>query len=591
LSSRVAIILVSSLIPDSGLGAGAVAFDPDRRMIAGLRSVVALDDVKEPLAAMAYRNPRAHLATHEVTNQPGSLEDVDLFTADAMLTAACGWSGAGAHRDRLAKFGVRVGSAEVQAWSAQANRAPPEFKPFDRFGRRIDEVEFHPAYHALMALGLEAGVSAAAWTTEPAGHALHAALLFLMGQADFGVTCPMSMTYAVVPALRAEPRVAAEWVPRVTTAAYDPRFIPPHEKRAATMGMAMTEKQGGSDVRANTTHAQRQADGDYALTGHKWFCSAPMSDAFLTLAYAEGGLTCFLVPRWRPDGERNAIEIQRLKDKLGDRSNASSEIEYRAAWARRIGDEGRGVRTIIEMVQLTRLDCVIGSASQMRQAAALAAFHTQHRAAFQRRLIDQPLMRAVLADMAVEVEGAVALAFRLAMAIDRAKDDPGEAALARIGLPIAKYLVTKRAPAVIAEAMECLGGAGYVEESPLPRLFRQSPLNAIWEGSGNVIALDLLRALQREPDAREALLGEIRNGPAADEAERLLGAPVAEGAARHVIERLGVALAAGILARFAPAAVADGYATSRVGNAGLTFGAGEGRIDEDALVERLALNV
>jgi putative acyl-CoA dehydrogenase len=302
-----------------------------------------------------------------------------------------------------------------------------------------------------------------------------------------------------------------------------------------------------------------------------------MSDAFLTLAYGEGGLTCFLVPRWRPDGERNAIEIQRLKDKLGDRSNASSEIEYRGAWARRVGDEGRGVRTIIEMVQLTRLDCVIGAA-------------TQHRSAFQRRLVDQPLMRAVLADMAVEVEAAVALAFRLAKALDAAAD-PREAALARIGLPIAKYLVTKRAPAVVAEAMECLGGAGYVEESPLPRLFRQSPLNAIWEGSGNVIALDLLRALQREPEAREALLDEIRGGPAADEAERLLCAPVAEGAARHVIERLGVALAAATLARFAPTAVADAYATRRVHNASLTLGAGEGAIDEDGLLQRLALSI
>ena len=540
---------------------------------------------------MAYRNPRAHLATHEVTNQAGPLEDVNLFGADAILTAACDWSGAGAHHEPLARFGARVGSAEVQTWSAQANRATPEFKPFDRFGRRIDEVEFHPAYHALMTLGLEAGVSAAAWTVNRSGHALHAALLFLMGQADFGVTCPMSMTYAVVPALRVEPAVAAEWVPRATTAAYDPRFIPADEKRAVTVGMAMTEKQGGSDVRANTTHAQRQADGDYLLTGHKWFCSAPMSDAFLTLAYAEGGLTCFLVPRWRPDGERNALEIQRLKDKLGDRSNASSEIEYRGAWARPVGDEGRGVRTIIEMVQLTRLDCIIGSASQMRQAAALAAFHTQHRAAFQRRLVDQPLMRAVLADVGLEVEAAVALAFRLAMALDAAAGNPREAALARIGLPIAKYLVTKRAPAVVAEAMECLGGAGYVEESPLPRLFRQSPLNAIWEGSGNVIALDLLRALQREPEAREALLDEIRAGPAADEAERLLATPIAEGAARHVIERLGVALAAATLARFAPAAVADAYATRRVRSPALTFGAGEGAIDEDAILERLALSV
>jgi putative acyl-CoA dehydrogenase len=538
---------------------------------------------------MAYRNPRAHLATHEVTNQPGSLEDANLFAGDQILTEACRWSGAGVHRDRLALFGSRVGSGEAQAWSVQANRSLPEFKPYDRFGRRIDEVEFHPAYHALMALGLEAGVSAAAWTAGEAGHALHAALLYLMGQADFGVTCPMSMTYAVVPALRLEPVVAAEWTPRVTALAYDPRSIPAVEKQAATMGMAMTEKQGGSDVRANTARATRQSDGDYLLTGHKWFCSAPMSDAFLTLAYAEDGLTCFLVPRWRPDGERNAIEIQRLKDKLGDRSNASAEIEYRGAWARRVGDEGRGVRTIIEMVQLTRLDCVIGSASQMRQALSLATFHAEHRTAFQRRLIDQPLMRAVLADIAVEVEGAVALAFRLAKALDAAEAQPREAALARIGLPLAKYLVAKRAPTVAAEAMECLGGAGYVEESPAPRLFRQSPLNAIWEGSGNVIALDLLRALDREAEAREALLDEIRAGPSADEAERLLSAPVAEGAARHAVERLGVALTSAVLTQFAPAAVADAYITRRLRRPSLTFGAGEGAIDEDALLQRAAL--
>jgi putative acyl-CoA dehydrogenase len=546
---------------------------------------------------MAHRNPRAVLATHEVTNQAAPLEDVNLYAADPILTAAAAWSGASAHAERLARFGERVGSAEVQAWTVQANQSPPQLRPFDRYGRRIDEVEFHPAYHSLMALGLESGVSAAAWAGGEAGHALHAALLFLMGQADFGVTCPMSMTYAVVPALAAEPGVAAEWTPRVTAGLYDPRFIPASEKRGSTMGMAMTEKQGGSDVRANATRAEPLGGGEYALTGHKWFCSAPMSDAFLTLAHADGGLTCFLVPRWRPDGERNEIEIQRLKDKLGDRSNASSEIEYRGAWARRVGEVGRGVRTIIEMVQLTRLDCVIGSASQMRQAAALAAFHVERRSAFQRRLIDQPLMRAVLADLALDVEAAVALAFRLAMALDRAAADPHEAALARIGLPIAKYLVTKRAPGVVAEAMECFGGAGYVEETPLARLFRQSPLNAIWEGSGNVIALDLLRALHREREAREALLSEIRRaansgGPlaaAAAEAEALLAAPIAEGAARHVIERLGVALAAAVLARHAPAPVADAFVVRRLGRSSLTFGAGDGTIDEAALLGRLAL--
>ena len=539
---------------------------------------------------MPYRNPRTRLATHEVVNQSSPLEDVNLYAADTVLTAACGWSGAAAHAGRLEAFGARVGSAEAQGWAAQANAAPPTFRPFDRFGRRIDEVEFHPAYHQLMALGLEAGVSGAAWNAPAGGHALHAALFFLMGQADYGVCCPMSMTYAAVPALRAEPAVAEAWVPLAVAEAYDPRVMPASEKRAATLGMAMTEKQGGSDVRANATRAERQADGGYLLTGHKWFCSAPMSDAFLTLAYAEDGLTCFLAPRWTPEGERNAIEIQRLKDKLGDRSNASSEIEYRGAWALRVGPEGRGVRTIIEMVQLTRLDCVIGSATQMRQALSLAIRHIEGRSAFQRRLIDQPLMRAVVADLALDVEAGVALAFRLASALDHA-DDPREAALARIGLPLAKYLVTKRAPAVVAEALECLGGAGYVEEQPMARIFRQSPLNAVWEGSGNVIALDMLRALQREPEAREALIAELRDAApgAAAEAESLLSAPVAEGRARHVVERLALGLAAATLARHGPAAVGDGFAARRLEGASLTLGAGARAIDEDALIARAAL--
>lgn len=537
---------------------------------------------------MAHRNPRTRLATHEVLNQPPPLEDVNLYAADEILTSACAWSGAAVHGERLTQFGARVGSAEAQAWGAQANRNPPVFQPYDRYGRRIDEVEFHPAYHQLMALGLEAGVSGAAWNVSEAGHVLHAALLFLMGEADYGVCCPMSMTYAVVPALRAEPDVAQEWAPRVTAEAYDARFIPAAEKRAATMGMAMTEKQGGSDIRANTTHAERQGDGSYLLTGHKWFCSAPMSDAFLTLAYTEGGLTCFLVPRWRPDGERNAMEIQRLKDKLGDRSNASSEIEYRGAWARRVGEEGKGVKTIIEMVALTRFDCIIGSATQMRQACSLAAWHVAGRTAFQKKLIDQPLMRAVLADLALDVEAAVALAFRLGMALDRA-DDPREAALARIGLPLAKYLVTKRAPTVVAEAMECLGGAGYVEESGLPRLLRQSPLNAIWEGSGNVIALDMVRALGREPETREALLAELRDAGVGEEAEALLSAPVAERDARYVIERLALALAAATLAKRAPAAVSDAFQARRLRELSVTFGAGNSAIDDTTLITRLAL--
>jgi putative acyl-CoA dehydrogenase len=551
---------------------------------------------------MADRKPRAVLATHEVSNQPPPWEDLNLYDADSILKDACAWSGADAHAARLKAFGARVGSAEVQAWSVQANRNPPVFKPFDRWGRRLDEVEFHPAYHRLMALGLEAGVSGAAWTVKEAGHALHAALMLLMGQADYGVCCPMSMTYAVVPALRVEPEAAKAWIPKVTAQAYDPRVVPATEKAAATMGMAMTEKQGGSDVRANTTRAARQADGSYRLTGHKWFCSAPMSDAFLTLAYAEGGLTCFLVPRWTPgqgnnESERNGIEIQRLKDKLGDRSNASSEIEYREAWAQRVGEEGRGVRTIIEMVGLTRFDCVIGAATQMRQALSLAVWWCQGRTAFQRKLIDQPLMRAVLADLALDAEAGAALAFRLGQALDRAASDPKEAALARIGLPLAKYWTTKRAPVVVAEAMECHGGAGYVEEGPMPRLFRQSPVNGIWEGSGNVIALDLQRALQREPEVREALLAEVREAaagepklrPLAEEAERLTSAAAPEGLARHAIERLALIWAAAVLARRAPPAVADGFLARRVAADGLTFGAGAAAIDEDVLINRVRL--
>jgi len=545
---------------------------------------------------MPYRNPRTHLATHEVTNQPKPLEDVNLYTADEVLRGACAWAGAAPHAVRLETFGAVVGSAATQALAVQANRTIPVFMPYDRFGQRIDEVEFHPAYHALMRIGLQAGVSGAAWNVSEGGHALHTALLFLMGQADYGVCCPMSMTYAVVPALRVEPAVASVWAPRVTSEAYDPRFIPASEKHAATMGMAMTEKQGGSDVRANTTQAAPQADGSYSLIGHKWFCSAPMSDAFLTLAYAPGGMTCFLVPRWRDDGERNDIEIQRLKDKLGDRSNASSEIEYRGAQAVRVGAEGRGVRTIIEMVQLTRLDCVIGAATQMRQAVSLATWHAEGRIAFQRRLIDQPLMRAVLADLALDVEASVALAFRLAQALDR-PHDPHEAAIARIGLPLAKYLVTKRAPAVVAEAMECLGGVGYVEETPMARIFRQSPLNAIWEGSGNVIALDLLRVLQREPEAGDALVRDMRAaaagdpefGTVTDEAQALLAAPMAESFGRRAIERLALAFAAATLKRHAPASVSDAFMARRLRARSITFGAGDGAIDETSIIQRMAL--
>jgi putative acyl-CoA dehydrogenase len=546
-------------------------------------------------AKMPPYNPRAQLSTHEVSNQPSPLVDINLYDADLLLTEAAGWSGAGAYSARLSAFGAEIGSEAVQDEGRLANAHGPVFKPFDRFGRRIDEVEFHPAYHTLMARGLEAGVSSAAWTEQSGGHALHVALLILMGMTDGGVCCPMSMTYAAMPTLQVEPAMAAVWGPRITAARYDARMLPPGRKSAATIGMAMTEKQGGSDVRANTSRAVRQADGAYRLTGHKWFCSAPMSDAFLTLAYAEGGLTCFLVPRWRPDGERNGIEIQRLKDKLGDRSNASSEIEYRDAYAERLGEEGRGVRTILEMVSLTRLDCIAGSAGLMRHAVSLAAWHAQGRSVFQRRLSDQPLMRAVLADLSLDAEAGLALAFRLAQALDSAA--PEEKALARIGLPLGKYLITKRAPVVAAEAMECLGGAGYVEESGMPRLFRASPLNAIWEGSGNVIALDVMRALSREPDCTAALQAALAAGrgfsagldDALQAADGLLAAPLAEADARSTAEHLALCLAAVTLAGRAPDFVTHGFVKTRMVNARLTYGAGAASLNSNRLMDRLAL--
>jgi putative acyl-CoA dehydrogenase len=541
---------------------------------------------------MTSFNPRTRLTTHAVVNQPAPLEDVNLFDADAWLSRAVPAAGGGAHVAHLSAFGAAVGRAETIALGVAANRHPPALQAFDRWGRRIDEVEFHPAYHALMAMGLEAGVAARAWTHPDGGHVAHAALLFLMSQAESGVTCPMSMTYAAVPALRQDGALAARWLPRIMATGYDGRVLPAEQKHAATLGMAMTEKQGGSDVRANTTQAMPTGDGTYELTGHKWFCSAPMSDAFLTLAYAPGGLSCFLVPRWRPDATRNPIEIQRLKDKLGDRPNASAEIEYAGALAVRLGEEGRGVRTILEMVNHTRLDCVVGAASLMRQSLSLAIRHVEGRCAFQRRLIDQPLMQQVLAEMAVEVEGHVALAFRCAQAFDDARTDTAAASLARLITPIAKYWVTKRCPVVVAEAMEAHGGAGYIEESLLPRLFRAAPLNGIWEGSGNVIALDVLRALSREANAAERLMAELASvrdlaplaaGALDGLAALLRGGLHDEHRARGVTERLAVLLAAATLQRWGREESAAALLDTKLGGT-VTFGAADMRRDPRAVL-------
>jgi putative acyl-CoA dehydrogenase len=544
---------------------------------------------------MRYRNPVANLETHHVDNQPPPFEDVNRYTSDRALVEAVGREGAGFAEPAFVELGECVGSADVQDLGVQANRHLPELKVFDRYGRRIDEVEFHPAYHELMQLGIEAGVSSIAWTAASGGHAAHATLLYLMTAADTGVCCPFSMTYASMPALRRDPELAESWGPRITAGRYDRASRPAAEKAGVTIGMAMTEKQGGSDVRANSTRATALSRrGEFELVGHKWFCSAPMSDAFFTLAQTAAGLSCFFVPRWRPDGSRNAMHIMRLKDKLGDRSNASAEVEYHGAWARLVGDEGQGVRTIIDMVQGTRLDCVAGSAALMRNALAAAIWHCTRRSAFGLPLTEQPAMIKVLADLVLEQEAAVALAFRLARAFDDAATDLMASAIARVLTPIAKYWICKRAPAFVYEAMECHGGNGYVEESPLPRYFRQSPLNSIWEGSGNVIALDVLRAIQRQPALLDALLGELEAARGLDSRlERsIAGLPelarnLHEGNARRFCESAALAAQAAILAAHAPSFVAEGFLATRfAASAPQTYGAFEGAVDCAALIER-----
>jgi putative acyl-CoA dehydrogenase len=513
-------------------------------------------------------------ATHDVTNQPPAFEGLNLFESDAALTEGLEREGGGAFRARVAAFGATLGSARVLALGRDANRHAPALLTHDRYGHRIDEVEFHPAWHEVMRLAMAAALHNLPWREPVAGaQVARSALHLLLSQVEAGSCCPLTMTFACVPALRHQPELAAAWEPGLRGLDYDPRLAPPAAKRSLLVGMAMTEKQGGSDVRANTTRASADGAGAYRLEGHKWFCSAPMSDAFLTLAQAERGLTCFLVPRVLPDGTRNPFALQRLKDKLGNRSNASSEVEYRGTFAERVGEEGRGVATILEMVHHTRLDCVSGSAGLMRRALAEAAHHAAHRRAFGRRLVEHPAMEAVLADLALEVEAATALALRLARAYDEAPSDPEARALARIATAVAKYWVCKRAPGMIYEAMECLGGNGYVEESPLPRLYREAPVNAIWEGSGNVIALDVLRAMAREPESVPVFLAEVRRARGASRAldawtdalERDLADPHdAEARARERVERMALALQASLLLRAAPAAVGEGFCAARL---------------------------
>ncbi|MFF5367040.1 acyl-CoA dehydrogenase family protein [Streptomyces sp. NPDC013187] len=536
-------------------------------------------------------------STHTVTNQVPPLVGYDVFSADRALAEAVDRHLDPGPREEvlgeLSALGRTSGSAQVQEWGRLANENPPRLLTHDRYGNRLDEVEFHPSWHRLLGKGVSAGLTAA-WG-RPAGHLRRAAAFVVWTQVEAGNGCPLSMTHAAVPALRADPDLAAEWEPRLTSMVYDQELRPADQKAGALFGMGMTEKQGGSDVRANRTSARPLAeDGTYELTGHKWFCSAPMSDGFLVLAQAPGGLTCFLVPRVLRDGSRNVFRIQRLKDKLGNRSNASAEVEFDGTWARRVGEEGRGVRTIIEMVAATRLDCVLGSAGLMRQAVAQAVHHCTHREAFGGKLADKPLMRNVLADLALESEAATTLALRLAAAYDDGGEQ--ERALLRIAVPAAKYWVTKRCPPVAVEAAECLGGNGYVEESQMPRLVRESPLNSIWEGAGNVQALDVLRALQREPGALDAYLREVGQARGAD--HRLDGAIKSllteladlegvEGRARRLTERLALVLQGSLLVRFAPPQVADAFCAGRLGgDGGAAFGTLPHTLDLASVVER-----
>jgi putative acyl-CoA dehydrogenase len=449
-------------------------------------------------------------ATHEVFNQSPPFEDVDLFTMDRPLVDAVTMNDAASAHSELSEFGQHWGSAAMAARGRVANENPPKLRTFDARGNRRDEVEFHPAYHELMAHSAHAGIHNSTWGADgkPAGGASEvrrAAKFYMAAQVETGHLCPITMTRASVAALAAQPDILAKAMPVIANRAYDPAFAPWWTKRGMTLGMGMTEKQGGTDVRSNITRAERDGDA-YRITGHKWFMSAPMCDAFLVLAQADSGLTCFFMPRFRPDGSVNAIAFQRLKDKLGNRSNASSEVEFTGAHAQRVGDEGKGIRTIIQMVQLTRQDCAIASAGLMRSGLAHALHHARHRSVFQKHLADQPLMQAVLADMALHVEAAIALVMRLCRSFDQAPADANEAAWMRLLTPAVKYWVCKSAPGFLYEAMECLGGNGYVEEGILARHYRESPVNAIWEGSGNVMCLDVLRALSREGDAASAVL-------------------------------------------------------------------------------------
>jgi putative acyl-CoA dehydrogenase len=529
-------------------------------------------------------------------NQPADLVGYNLFESDPVLAESIAENASWAVA-QLSRFGETLGQADWLEQGRLANRHEPILQAFSRQGQRIDEVEFHPAWHRLIGLGVEQGVHCLPWVEERVGaHQARVAAHYLLTQVEAGVGCPLTMTFAAVPSLRRQPELASEWVPRITSRQYDFGLRPPQHKKGCLMGMAMTEKQGGSDVRANTTRAEALGDGTYRLQGHKWFCSAPMCDAFLTLAQMPAGVTCFLVPRILPDGQRNRVHIQRLKDKVGNRSNASSEIEYHGAIAWRVGEEGRGVPTIIEMVNHTRLDCVVGTSSLMRAALVQALHHCRTRSAFGRKLVDQPLMQNVLADLTLEWEAALQLMLRLAQGFDGSLRDPGEAAFVRLATAVSKYWVCKRGARFAQEAMECLGGSGYVEESVMPRIYREMPLASIWEGSGNVICLDVLRAVQKTPDTLELFFSEVESTRGGD---RRLDQAVdnlkaswrrldeAEVRARRLVERMALVLQGSLLLRRSPSFVAEAFCGTRLGdNCLMEFGTLPSGTAHQALLER-----
>jgi putative acyl-CoA dehydrogenase len=573
---------------------------------------------------------RSAAQTHEVFNQPPPLEDYNPFDADRPLVEALRREGAEWAEAEARELGAVCGSRQTIRWGFEANERKPELRTHDRFGHRIDEVEFDSSWHELMRIGVGNGLHASPWREPgPGAHVARAAKFNLLMQAESGVGCPISMTYSAIPALRKQPELAEEWEARFLSLDYDEGSTPAERKSGALCGMAMTEKQGGSDVRANTTVAKPLNGGgpgaEYELVGHKWFCSAPMCDAFLVLAQTDSGISCFLMPRWTPDGERNGFQIQRLKDKLGNRSNASGELEFRGAWARMVGEEGRGVPTIIEMVNHTRLDCVIGAATGQRAGVAQALNHTAHRSAFGAELIDQPLMRNVLADLCVESEAATISAMRLARSYDEtyaaassAPARPGESDMDPPSLPrpgaagndpeaaegfkrianaVLKYWLTKRAPWHAVECLECLGGNGYVEESGMPRLFRESPLASIWEGSGNVQCLDVLRAMVKNPSSLEAFFSETLEAAGAEPRldpyvaklrDEIPGdVETIQLRARRVVEKMALALQASLLVRYGDPAVADAFCASRLDDDwGNAFGTLPAASDFGRIIER-----